>query len=59
MNTALVVALAADKLLDKVLEGLVKTGLLPRQFTVEPSGTLLVTNYGAGRLQAIATADLP
>ena len=41
------------------LLGLVKTGLLPRQFTVEPSGTLLVTNYGAGRLQAIATADLP
>jgi len=42
------------------LLGLLKTGDVPRQFTVEPhSKTLFVTNYGSGQLQAVAIADLP
>jgi Protein kinase domain len=42
------------------LLGLVSTGLLPRQFTVEPNGkALLVTNSDSRQLQAVAIADLP
>jgi serine/threonine protein kinase/DNA-binding beta-propeller fold protein YncE len=40
------------------LLGLVKSGVLPRQFATEGKA-LLVTNYGSGQLQAINLADLP
>ena len=40
------------------LLGLIKSGVLPRQFATEGKA-LLVTNYGSGQLQAINTADLP
>jgi len=35
------------------------TGLFPRDMAVSPDGTLLVADYSAGRVQAIATAALP
>jgi serine/threonine protein kinase/DNA-binding beta-propeller fold protein YncE len=38
--------------------GLIKSGVLPRQFATEGEA-LLVTNYGSGQLQAINIADLP
>ncbi len=38
--------------------GVVQTGRLPRQFTVEGGG-LLVTNSGSGQLQAVNIGDLP
>ena len=38
--------------------GVVQTGRLPRQFTVE-GGTLLVTNSGSRQLQAVSIGDLP
>ena len=42
------------------LLGYIPTGLLPRQFALEPaSGTLLVTDQRSHRLQALKTADLP
>jgi DNA-binding beta-propeller fold protein YncE len=42
------------------LLGYIPTGLLPRQFTVEPGGrTLLVTDQHSDQLQALQTADLP
>ncbi|MGE5286145.1 MAG: protein kinase domain-containing protein [Micromonosporaceae bacterium] len=40
--------------------GLIKTGLVPRQFTVQRNGkALLVTNSDSRQLQAVAIADLP
>ncbi len=41
------------------LIGYVSTGLLPRQFALEPGGILLVTDQGSHQLQAMRTADLP
>ncbi len=42
------------------LLGYVPTGLVPRQFAIEPGGkTLLVTLQKSGELQAFALADLP
>jgi DNA-binding beta-propeller fold protein YncE len=35
------------------------TGLFPRDMAVSPGGTLLVADYSAGRVQAVATAALP
>jgi DNA-binding beta-propeller fold protein YncE/tRNA A-37 threonylcarbamoyl transferase component Bud32 len=40
--------------------GVVKSGLSPRQFAVEPNGrTLLVTNTGSGQLEAMNLAQIP
>jgi len=42
------------------LLGLIPSGMVPRQFAVEPGGkTLLVTIEGSRQLQAIRVADLP
>ncbi len=41
------------------LLGYVPTGLIPRQFALEPGGILLVTDQGSHQLQALRTADLP
>jgi DNA-binding beta-propeller fold protein YncE len=42
------------------LLGYVSTGRLPRQFTIQPDGkTALVTDNGAGQLQAIDLSTLP
>jgi hypothetical protein len=35
------------------------TGLFPRDMAVSPGGTLLVSDYSADQVQAIATAGLP
>jgi DNA-binding beta-propeller fold protein YncE len=35
------------------------TGLFPRDMAVSPDGTLLVSDYSAGQVQAIATGRLP
>ena len=40
------------------LLGMVKSGVLPRQFAIE-GGSLLVTNTDSGQLQAVNLADLP
>ena len=40
------------------LLGMVKSGVLPRQFAIE-GGSLLVTNTNSGQLQAVNLADLP
>jgi 6-phosphogluconolactonase (cycloisomerase 2 family) len=43
-----------------VVPGLIKTGLVPRQFTVQRNGkALLVTNSDSRQLQAVAIVDLP
>ena len=40
--------------------GVVKSGLAPRQFALEPNGkTLLVTNTDSGELEAVNVAQLP
>jgi DNA-binding beta-propeller fold protein YncE len=42
------------------LLGYVPSGMVPREFALEPDGkTLLVTNNGSHQLQAIRVADLP
>ncbi len=42
------------------LLGLVRSGMVPRQFALEPNGkTLLVTNQNSHQLQALHVADLP
>jgi DNA-binding beta-propeller fold protein YncE len=42
------------------LLGLIKTGLVPREFGLEPGGkTVLVTNNNSGLVQAIAVSSLP
>lgn len=35
------------------------TGMFPRDMAVSPDGTLLVSDYASGQVQAIATAGLP
>jgi serine/threonine-protein kinase len=45
---------------DRALPGVIRTGLVPREFGLEPDGqTVLVTNHGSGQLQAIDVASLP
>jgi DNA-binding beta-propeller fold protein YncE len=40
--------------------GIVKSGLAPRQFALEPNGkTLLVTNTDSGQIEAVNVAQLP
>jgi DNA-binding beta-propeller fold protein YncE len=39
--------------------GELSTGLFPRDMAVSPGGTLLVSDYSSGEVQAIATAALP
>jgi serine/threonine protein kinase/DNA-binding beta-propeller fold protein YncE len=42
------------------LLGLIPSGMVPRQFALEPNGkTLLVTNQNSHQLQALRVADLP
>ena len=42
------------------LLGLIPSGMVPRQFALEPNGkTLLVTNQNSHQLQALHVADLP
>jgi DNA-binding beta-propeller fold protein YncE len=41
------------------LLGFISTGLVPRELTTEAAGTLLVTDFGSGRLQAIDAGSLP
>ena len=39
--------------------GFLPSGQTPRQFGLEPGGTLLVTDNSSGQLQAIDTGSLP
>ena len=39
--------------------GYLPTGQFPRDMAVSPDGTLLVSDYQSGQLEAIATAHLP
>ena len=42
------------------LVGLIRTGLLPREFGLERGGkTLLVTNFSSRQLQAVDVSHLP
>jgi serine/threonine protein kinase/DNA-binding beta-propeller fold protein YncE len=44
----------------RALPGVIRTGLVPREFGLEPDGqTVLVTDNGSGQLQAIDVASLP
>ena len=39
--------------------GQISTGMFPRDMTVSPDGTLLVSDFSSGQVQAIGTASLP
>ena len=41
------------------LLGVVDAGQFPRELSLEANGTLLVTNFDSGQLEAIATPDFP
>lgn len=51
----------AKALADKpALVGVIKSGMTPRQFVIEPGGkTLLVTNTGSGQIQTLKISRLP
>jgi len=39
--------------------GRIPAGLFPRDMTVSPDGTLLVSNYISGQLEAVDVASIP
>jgi DNA-binding beta-propeller fold protein YncE len=39
--------------------GEIRTGMFPRDMTVSPDGTLLVSDFSSGQVQAVGTASLP
>ncbi len=39
--------------------GHIRSGLFPRDMTADPDGTVLVSNYGSGELEAVDVASIP
>jgi len=54
-----VVSVAAALAGHPAVVGDLPTGMFPRDMAVSPDGTLLVSDYASGQVQAIATAGLP
>jgi DNA-binding beta-propeller fold protein YncE len=54
-----VVNVAAALSGDRAVAGRIPSGAFPREMALLPDGTLLVSNYGSGQLEAVDVASIP